>query len=60
MPPPPTERVKNGVSELDQIYTDLKNLISEVTKAASLVLIAGDFTAKVGIRSGNEACLGRY
>lgn len=57
---PTTERVKNDTDELDQLYTDLGNLISEFTKAASLVLIAGDFNAKVGKRSGNEECLGRY
>ena len=57
---PTTERVKNDEGELDQMYKDLGNLISELTKAASLVLIAGDFNAKVGKHSGNEACLGQY
>ena len=57
---PTTERVKNDEGELDQMYTDLGNLISELTKVASLVLIAGDFNAKVGKHSGNEACLGQY
>ena len=31
---PTTERVKNDEGELDQMYTDFGNLISELTKAA--------------------------
>ena len=57
---PTIERVKNSTDELDQMYTDLGTLFSELRKAASLVLIAGDFNAKVGKRYGSEVCLGRY
>eukprot|EP00794_Sanderia_malayensis_P021165 gene21165-23243_t len=57
---PTTERVKNDIDELDHLYTDLGILIPELTKAASLVLIASDFNAKIGKRSGIETCLGKY
>ena len=46
-------RVENCIDELDQLYKNLRNSISDLRKAASLVLLAGGFNAKVGKRSGN-------
>lgn len=55
-----TAYVKNGIDEWDQLYKDLGKLISKQPKAASLVLIDGDFDVKVRKRFAKDACLERY
>ena len=60
---PTTERVKDDPTELDPLYLEPGNTISEIKKdttcKTSLLLITGDFNAKVGTTKG-EPCLGSY
>ena len=55
---PHTQRLKEDITELEELYTDLGNVINEF-KNKSQVYIAGDFNAKVG-ENGNEECVGKY
>ena len=57
---PTTQRVMNDIAELDELYTQLNNVINEF-KSTTLVLLAGDWNAKVG-KSVNpyDTCLGKY
>ena len=55
---PHTQRLLDDITELDELYTDLGNIINEF-KNKSQIYIAGDFNAKVGA-SGNEDCVGKY
>ena len=56
-----TERVKKDPAELDQLYAEIGETITKLknydTTKTSLLLLAGDFNAKVGISKGEE-CLG--
>ena len=57
---PTTERVKNDMSELDSMYTQLNNVINEL-KNTTLLFLAGDWNAKVGkSMNSSNTCLGRY
>ena len=60
---PHTQRVREDPTELDQFYTDLADTMNEIkddkTTSTSLLLIAGDFNAKVG-KKKNEPCLGKH
>ena len=56
---PHTARIKNDPTELDEMYDQLSNLVNE-HKNSSLLLVAGDFNAKVGKTDGNTPCLGRF
>ena len=55
---PHTQRLLENINELDELYTDLGNVLNEF-KNKSQIYIAGDFNAKVGA-NGNEDCIGRY
>ena len=58
---PTTKKVAENISVLDEMYTNLANLINEFkNKNTSIILIAGDFNAKVGKTKDNETCLGKY
>ena len=60
---PTTERVKDSPSELDQLYLEIGDTISKIKNDSpcrtSLLLVAGDFNAKVGKTRGGS-CLGSY
>ena len=60
---PHTERVKEDPNELDQMYAEIGETITKInsdrTTKTSLLIIAGDFNAKVGKTKG-EQCLGSY
>ena len=56
---PTTKKVTENVSSLDEMYAQLGTLFSEF-KNTSLILIAGDFNAKVGKSKDMEMCLGKY
>ena len=55
---PHTQRLLENIDELDELYTDLGNVLNEF-KNKSQIYIAGDFNAKVGA-NGKEDCIGRY
>ena len=61
---PHTNRVKVDPEELHQFYTELGETIENIrdskTCKTSLLLIAGDFNAKVGQSIANEPCLGSF
>ena len=61
---PHTERVRTDPAELHQFYLELGDTISKIYNntecKTSLLLIAGDFNAKVGKSIGNEPCLGSF
>ena len=43
------------------MYGELKELLAELKKLSTkLVIVAGDFNAKIGKRTGTESCMGRY
>ena len=56
---PTTKKIAENVSKLDEIYTQLATLFNEF-KNTSVILIAGDFNAKVGKSKDSEICLGKY
>ena len=53
------KNIAENVSKLDEIYTQLATLFNEF-KNTSVLLIAGDFYAKVGKSKDSEMCLGKY
>ena len=57
---PTAERAKENPEELNEFYMNLNDTLIDIKKLSSLILIGGDFNAKVGKRSNGEACLGRY
>ena len=46
-----TQHVKNDSTELDDIYLDLSNSVSECKTISKVMLIAGDFNGKVDERT---------
>ena len=56
---PTTERVKEDITELDELYTALGDLVDQF-KSTSLLLIAGDWNAKVGKSSAGDKCIGKF
>ena len=46
-----TQRIKNDSTELDDMYLDLSNTVSECKTISKVMLIAGDFNAKVDERT---------
>ena len=56
---PTSERVNTDITELNELYTELRNLVVDYKKHRSLVLAAGDFNAKIGKSSTRiENCIG--
>ena len=59
---PQSGRLKISSDELDEMYNQLNTLVSEhnKNKDTSLLLICGDFNAKVGKNNDGTECLGQY
>ena len=58
---PQSGRLQSSTEELDEMYSQLNTLVSEhQNKDTSLLLICGDFNAKVGINNDETECLGRF
>lgn len=58
---PTTAKVKNDANELHEMYGQIGNIINEVkNKNSSLLLLCGDFNAKIGKSKIKEPCVGRY
>ena len=58
---PHTGRLKEEKTELDELYTRLGKLINKYkNKVSILLLIAGDFNAKIGVRTDMDTCMGKY
>ena len=56
---PTSELVEKDRSELDRIYAQLEKILKE-HKKNSLILIAGDFNAKIGKYRNDNECVGRF
>ena len=46
--------------DTEEFYKDINKIYEELKKYSKLVMIAGDFNAKLGNRLGNENFLGKY
>ena len=58
---PHTGRVKHDITELDDLYSTLNELVCNLSNiSSSLLLMGGDFNAKIGMRTQDDRCLGRY
>ena len=61
---PHTKRIRDDPAELHQLYADLGDAVASIKNSSdtktSLLLIAGDWNAKVGKSTGNEPCLGSW
>ena len=58
---PTTSRVDSNPNERTEFYTDLSTTMQEVKKKSCLVLIGGDFNAKIGKQpERDEMCVGRF
>ena len=58
---PHSQLVKDDVSELDNLYSKLNDIINKFSNVStSILLLAGDFNSIVGRKSDNDSCLGRY
>ena len=42
------------------MYVELSSIINDLKKVSTMILIAGDFNAKVGKRNANIPCLGKF
>ena len=58
---PTSELVKKDRKELEELYGQVEKLLADHRKN-SLVIVAGDFNAKIGKRDSDnvEECIGRY
>lgn len=54
---PTSERTQKYPEELDQFHKDLRSTVNQLGNKTVLI-IAGDFNAKIGRRQDNEKCLG--
>ncbi|MEE8289617.1 MAG: reverse transcriptase domain-containing protein [Nitrosomonadaceae bacterium] len=58
---PTTQRVQANMKELDDMYSQLSELVNNFKNlASSMFVITGDLNAKVGKYSGLEKCLGQF
>ena len=58
---PTTQRLRNNMKELEEMYSQLSNLVNNINNlSSSLLFIAGDLNAKVGMPTGLEKCLGKF
>ena len=58
---PTTTLIRKDNTILDELYLDLGNLINEQKKNSTMVILAGDFNAKVGKRRHTDInCLGKF
>ena len=57
---PQTGRLKDNSDELEEMYSQLNDLVEEFQKEKELVFFTGDFNAKVGRNDGTTECLGKY
>ena len=55
---PTTELVKNDAKILETMYNQLNDLLEDLKQ--TIILVAGDFNAKVGKKKADEECLGNY
>ena len=58
----PTSGVaKKDKQQVKKMYNELKATLDEFKKLSTkTVVIAGDFNAKIGKRTGTETCMGRH
>ena len=58
---PTSERARKYQHETEKMFRDLEKVCLEVDRIkTSMKIIAGDFNAKVGKRTGDETCLGKW
>ena len=57
---PTSEIAKTDPAQVDELYMNINNLISEYKNRSTLLLIAGDFNSKIGKTTGTENCIGKY
>ena len=57
---PQSGRLRESCRELDEMYSQLSDLMTEYRKQRHLMFIARDFNAKVGKQYGNTICMCRY
>ena len=57
---PQSGRLRESCIELDEMYSQLNDLMTEYRKQRHLVFIAGYLNAKVGEQYGNTICMCRY
>ena len=58
---PTTTLIRKDNTILDELYLDLGNLINEQKNNSTMVILAGDFNAKVGKRRHTDInCLGKF
>ena len=57
---PTTERAKKHPKELKDMCTQPTKSVNDLKKLTSIVFIAGDFNAKIGMSNGTETCMVQY
>ena len=58
---PATALIRKYNTILDDLYLDLSNLINEQERYSTMIILAGDFNAKVGKQRHTDiSCLGKY
>ena len=58
---PQSGRLRVSTEELDELYSQLNTLVNEhQNKDTALLLICGDFNAKVGKNDDSTECMGKY
>jgi len=56
---PTLARCANDSGELDDFYSTLSSAVNK-EQSSSILFIAGDFNAKVGVRGRDESCIGSH